>query len=110
MRTTPMPSSSTRLPPVRKQTPSAPRQEWAWSQLNSRAPSDHDESSRAHRAAIRPYDLVKSLADRLLASLLFIGCLPLMLAAALVVKLTSRGPVVYSQIRLGRGGRPYWIY
>jgi lipopolysaccharide/colanic/teichoic acid biosynthesis glycosyltransferase len=36
--------------------------------------------------------------------------LPLMLVAALLVKLTSRGPVFYSQTRLGRYGQPYRIY
>jgi lipopolysaccharide/colanic/teichoic acid biosynthesis glycosyltransferase len=30
--------------------------------------------------------------------------------AALLVKVTSRGPVFYSQVRLGRFGRPYRIY
>jgi lipopolysaccharide/colanic/teichoic acid biosynthesis glycosyltransferase len=58
----------------------------------------------------RPYDWVKSATDRSLALLLFVGCLPLMVLAALFVKLSSRGPIVYSQVRLGRGGRPYWIY
>src|SRR6266567_413632 len=28
----------------------------------------------------------------------------------MAIKLTSRGPIVYSQTRLGRGGRPYTIY
>jgi lipopolysaccharide/colanic/teichoic acid biosynthesis glycosyltransferase len=32
------------------------------------------------------------------------------LLAALAVKLNSRGPVFYSQVRLGRGGQPYRIY
>jgi lipopolysaccharide/colanic/teichoic acid biosynthesis glycosyltransferase len=35
---------------------------------------------------------------------------PLMAFAALLVKLSSPGPVVYSQTRLGRGGRPYRIF
>jgi lipopolysaccharide/colanic/teichoic acid biosynthesis glycosyltransferase len=35
---------------------------------------------------------------------------PLVLLAALLVKLTSRGPVFYTQVRLGRGGRPYLLY
>jgi lipopolysaccharide/colanic/teichoic acid biosynthesis glycosyltransferase len=33
-----------------------------------------------------------------------------MLAAALLVKLTSRGPVLYSQRRVGLGGRNYTLY
>jgi lipopolysaccharide/colanic/teichoic acid biosynthesis glycosyltransferase len=35
---------------------------------------------------------------------------PLLLAAVLLVKLTSRGPAIYSQTRLGRKGRPFTIY
>src|SRR5216683_828240 len=35
---------------------------------------------------------------------------PLVLLAALLVKLTSRGPVFYCQVRLGRFGRPYPIF
>jgi lipopolysaccharide/colanic/teichoic acid biosynthesis glycosyltransferase len=33
-----------------------------------------------------------------------------MAVIALLVKLTSRGPVIYSQTRLGHGGRPFRIY
>jgi lipopolysaccharide/colanic/teichoic acid biosynthesis glycosyltransferase len=98
-----MPSSSTRLPAVRKQAQAAPRPEWDWAQLNH-------SPGRGPGEPIRPYNLVKSLADRLLGVFIFVGCLPLMIGAAVIVKLTSRGPVIYSQIRLGRGGRPYWIY
>src|SRR5262249_35721887 len=35
---------------------------------------------------------------------------PVVLLAALLVKLTSRGPVVYSQTRVGLNGRPFTIY
>jgi lipopolysaccharide/colanic/teichoic acid biosynthesis glycosyltransferase len=36
--------------------------------------------------------------------------LPVVAVAALFVKVTSRGPVFYTQVRLGRGGRPFVIY
>lgn len=36
--------------------------------------------------------------------------LPLMLVAAVVVKATSRGPVLYRQERVGKGGRPFNLY
>jgi len=35
---------------------------------------------------------------------------PLMLLAALLVKVTSRGPAFYTQTRIGLGGRPFTIY
>jgi lipopolysaccharide/colanic/teichoic acid biosynthesis glycosyltransferase len=43
-----------------------------------------------------------------LALLFVIG--PVILLAALTVKLTSRGPAFYSQTRLGRGGKPFRIH
>jgi lipopolysaccharide/colanic/teichoic acid biosynthesis glycosyltransferase len=35
---------------------------------------------------------------------------PLLLPAAVLVKLTSRGPVLFRQERMGRGGRPFFIF
>jgi len=35
---------------------------------------------------------------------------PLMLLAALAVALTSRGPIIFRQTRLGQGGRPFAFY
>jgi lipopolysaccharide/colanic/teichoic acid biosynthesis glycosyltransferase len=51
----------------------------------------------------RLFDLLVSLGLLLLAS-------PVMLACAVLVRLTSRGPAIYSQIRLGRHGHPFVIY
>jgi sugar transferase (PEP-CTERM system associated) len=40
----------------------------------------------------------------------FVLTLPLLLLAALTVKLTSRGPVLYSQTRVGLNGEPFRVY
>jgi lipopolysaccharide/colanic/teichoic acid biosynthesis glycosyltransferase len=48
--------------------------------------------------------------ELLLALALFLLALPFILLGALLVKLTSRGPAFYSQIRLGKHGRPFRIY
>ena len=53
---------------------------------------------------------LKAAADYLLAGVLFVLLLPVMLATAVGVKLSSRGPAVYSQTRVGRGGRVFVIY
>src|SRR5947209_6477661 len=56
------------------------------------------------------YGLVKAPCEYFLACILLVLTSPLLLLASLAVKLTSRGPVLYSQTRLGRNGRPYAIY
>ena len=53
---------------------------------------------------------VKSASDVILASVLAVVTLPVMLLAMALVKLTSRGPAIYSQTRVGLGGKPFTIY
>jgi lipopolysaccharide/colanic/teichoic acid biosynthesis glycosyltransferase len=57
-----------------------------------------------------PYLLVRTVADRLVALVLLVAAAPVIAVAALLVKLTSRGPAFYSQTRLGLGGRLFTIY
>jgi len=52
----------------------------------------------------------KIILDFVIALILFTLSLPVLLLTALLLKLTSRGPVLYSQIRLGHNGRPFPIY
>jgi len=52
----------------------------------------------------------KVVLDLLVAAILLVLTLPVILLCALLVKLTSSGPAIYSQVRLGRRGRPYTIY
>jgi lipopolysaccharide/colanic/teichoic acid biosynthesis glycosyltransferase len=56
------------------------------------------------------YPPLKSALDRLAALLLLPLALPVVVLSALVIKLTSRGPVFYSQTRVGRHGRHFTIY
>jgi lipopolysaccharide/colanic/teichoic acid biosynthesis glycosyltransferase len=56
------------------------------------------------------YGILKVSWDVVSAVALLMLTAPLLLLAALAIKVTSRGPVFYSQTRLGRGGRPYTIY
>ncbi len=53
---------------------------------------------------------VKRAFDLVTSTTLLIVSLPVMLAAALAIKLDSAGPVFYRQDRVGRGGRPFRIY
>src|SRR5438105_809736 len=58
----------------------------------------------------RLYLPVRRLLDFALALALTLIALPVVLLAALAVKLTSRGPAFYTQTRIGKGGRPFTIY
>ena len=51
----------------------------------------------------RVIDIVGSIALIVISS-------PLMFATALAVKLTSRGPIIFRQMRIGRGGVPFPFY
>ena len=54
--------------------------------------------------------LVKAIEDRLLAVLLLAFSSPLLMAIAVGVKLSSRGPVIFKQRRNGWDGRPFTVY
>lgn len=56
------------------------------------------------------YQTAKGAVDFILAAVLLALTAPLALVAILLVKLTSPGPAIYSQTRLGKGGRPFTIY
>ncbi len=54
--------------------------------------------------------VAKRVLDIVLSALALILLAPLMLLIALLIKLTSRGPVIYRQIRMGLDGRPFVMY
>ncbi len=58
-----------------------------------------------------PFPLfVKGLVDRVAAAVGLVALSPLMLAIALAIKLTSRGPVLFRQVRCGVNGRRFTLY
>ena len=59
--------------------------------------------SRIDRTIKRTFDLVVS-------SILVILLLPVFLIIALLVKFTSRGPIIFKQKRVGKGGKEIYIY
>src|SRR5438876_40194 len=56
------------------------------------------------------YWRIKPWMDVLFALCLLVLAVPFIFVAALLVKLTSRGPAFYSQVRLGLGGKPFFIH
>jgi lipopolysaccharide/colanic/teichoic acid biosynthesis glycosyltransferase len=55
------------------------------------------------------YDSIRSALDVLLALILLILFSPFVLLLLVLVRLTSRGPAIYTQQRLGRDGKPFTI-
>jgi lipopolysaccharide/colanic/teichoic acid biosynthesis glycosyltransferase len=56
------------------------------------------------------YETLKAVLDFSFALVLFILTLPLMLAAIVLIKLTSAGPAIYTQMRMGKNGKPFTIF
>ncbi len=56
------------------------------------------------------YQSAKAVLDFFVALILLILTAPLLLVAMALVKLTSRGPAIYAQVRLGRYGQPFTLY
>jgi len=54
--------------------------------------------------------LIKRVLDIVLASVSLLFAVPIILVSAALVKLTSRGPIFYSQDRVGLDGRTFTIY
>ena len=53
---------------------------------------------------------VKRTTDLILTSIGLVVALPLMLALAIAIKLDSRGPVFFRQVRVGLGGRRFMLW
>ena len=61
------------------------------------------DDTRASRAAKRAIDIMASVVGLLLAA-------PIMLVVALVVRLTSPGPALFQQVRVGQRGKLFTLY
>ncbi|MBC3899932.1 undecaprenyl-phosphate glucose phosphotransferase [Acetobacterium malicum] len=53
---------------------------------------------------------IKRFIDIILSILIMILVSPIMLVTAILVKMTSPGPIIYKQIRVGMGRKEFWIY
>ncbi|HEY1582791.1 MAG TPA: sugar transferase [Chthoniobacterales bacterium] len=57
-----------------------------------------------------PYHYLKRLCDLLLSAGLLVICSPLFVLLVILVWLGSGRPILYSQTRIGRAGRPFTLY
>ncbi len=56
------------------------------------------------------YSIVKRFFDLMISITMLLLLSPIMVIAALLVRFTSPGPVIFRQVRVGRGGRHFWCY
>ena len=62
------------------------------------------------RSIDMPSRQIKIFAEWLLALLILLVSMPIILIVVVLVRMTSRGPVIYAQKRLGRNGLVFTIY
>lgn len=60
--------------------------------------------------SMRPYFIVKRILDFVFAMLLLILVWPIMLCAAIAIRVSSRGPVIFRQRRPGKDGKVFTVY
>ena len=58
----------------------------------------------------RPAELVKRVFDLFTSALGLVLLSPVLLAAAVIIKLDSKGPIFYRSIRIGRFGKPFRMW
>jgi lipopolysaccharide/colanic/teichoic acid biosynthesis glycosyltransferase len=97
--------------PTRKASPRRPERSLAPGRSRARAlPGQSDRPTVQLAAHARSYLRFRRFFELFLALTGLVVLLPLFAAAAMLVKLTSRGPAVYSQARVGRHGRIFTMY
>ncbi len=67
-------------------------------------------TSKGRVTRMNSYEAIKPVVDFTLAVLILVVSAPIAVVAMLLVKLTSRGPAIYSQTRLGQGGKIFTMY
>jgi lipopolysaccharide/colanic/teichoic acid biosynthesis glycosyltransferase len=81
---------------------------------SSRSSSSNGNSSSETNEPVRPqrtwYIPAKMAIDWIIALVLFFAVAPLMAFLLVLVRLTSPGPALYKQVRLGRFGKPFNMY
>ena len=53
------------------------------------------------------YELMKRWMDIIISLIMFVVFMPLFVVVSILIKLTSRGPIFYKQIRFGKDGKPF---
>jgi lipopolysaccharide/colanic/teichoic acid biosynthesis glycosyltransferase len=79
-------------------------------EVSQKLMSKHTYNQTLFRSSDLPSRQIKIFAESLLALLMLLVSMPIILIAMVLVRITSRGPVIYAQKRLGRNGLVFSIY
>ncbi len=81
-----------------------------WESLTGRADLEHlSENNFGSLGPLAPFQNAKRIVDRLLAVPALVAAAPIMLIAALAIRLDSPGPVLFRQRRMGFRGREFEV-
>lgn len=78
--------------------------------MNENIGSDISIEKKIIREDSLLYSFVKTVSDYIFSIIFLIVLSPLLILLAIIIRLTGRGPVIYSQDRIGKDGRPFSIY
>lgn len=78
--------------------------------FNSSAAIESYPSANSFAIKERIYLFLKRVFDVLLSTLALIILSPLFLLTAIAIRIDSKGPVIYSQQRAGKNGKPFTMY
>lgn len=66
---------------------------------------------RGYRILHRDFNIkVKNIMDYILAIFVAVLTLPIMILSAIIIKLESKGPILFKQNRIGLGNKPFTVY
>jgi lipopolysaccharide/colanic/teichoic acid biosynthesis glycosyltransferase len=76
--------------------------------LSGKADLEHlSENNFGSLAPLAPFQIAKGIVDRLIALPALLAASPVMLLAAIAIRLDSSGPILFRQTRIGFRGRPF---
>ena len=78
--------------------------------MNDHGDTGPDTSNALIKAMPVLYSFAKTLTDYFLSVLLLLILSPFLLILATVIRLSGKGPVIFSQDRIGKDGKPFSIY
>lgn len=68
------------------------------------------ENSFGTLSPLYAYMNVKHALDWIFALLAVVTLIPLLIIIGIIIKIDSKGPVIFKQIRIGYRGKPFWVY